>query len=384
VSGFLVFVTFLSLVITLAVNAAVPLYLARRRNRAAPRPPISILKPLKGVDDGLFENLASFAAQRYPRFELVFGVSDPNDPALAVIERLRRAFPETAISVSTQAPDLGRNPKVNNLAALSRHASHPYWLISDSNTRVHPDYLAETVAEFRDPHVGLVTNVLAGTRERGLYALLENLHLNSFVASAVCAAQLARTPIVIGKSMLFRRRDLEALGGFEAVRDVLAEDHELGLRFRRAGFRVALSPHVVSTVNERWSRRSFLNRHLRWGQIRRRMAPFAFFGEPLLQPTWWALALAMTGEIGLAAAAVGAKVVADSLLALRLRGVAYPLARLACIPVKDLALAAVWLVAAFRRRVFWRGHVLWIGPGTRLLDVAPRRRARRALAEARG
>jgi ceramide glucosyltransferase len=366
----LVFLSFLSLGLTLATNLAVPVYLRRKRRGAGPRPPISVLKPLRGVDDGLYENLASFAAQRYPRFELVFGVADPRDPALEVVERLRRDFPETAIRVSTHAPDVGRNPKVSNLVALSRLATFPHWLISDSNTRVHPDYLSETSAELRDPRVGLVTSVLAGVREKGLGALLENLHLNSFVASAVCSAQLARSPIVIGKSMLFRRRDLEALGGFDAVRDVLAEDHALGLRFRRAGWKIALSPHVVTTVNERWSLRSFANRHLRWAQIRRRMAPLAFFTEPLLQPVWWATALALEGRPALAGAIVLAKVVSDSLLARRLRGVSFPPRGLLLIPAKDLAIAALWLVAAFRRRVVWRGNPLVLGPGTRLLDAA--------------
>jgi ceramide glucosyltransferase len=365
----LVFVAFLSLGLTLATNLAVPVHLRRRKRGAGPRPPISVLKPLKGVDDGLFENLASFAAQRYPRFELVFGVADPGDPALEVVERLREAFPRVAIRVSTSAPDLGRNPKVSNLAALSRLAGHPYWLISDSNTRVHPDYLAEAVAEFKDPHVGLVTNVLAGVRERGLGALLENLHLNSFVASAVCAAHLVRSPIVIGKSMLFRSRDLRSVGGFEGVRDVLAEDHALGLRFRKAGFKVALSPHVVSTVNERWRVRSFLNRHLRWSQIRRRMAPLAFFTEPLLQPVWWATALALAGRPVLALGIVVAKVASDFLVARRLRGTSFPPRGLLLVPLKDLALAALWLVAAFRRRVVWRGTVLRLGAGTHLGEL---------------
>ncbi|MCK6459865.1 MAG: glycosyltransferase [Planctomycetes bacterium] len=376
---FLVSLAFLSLGLTLAANLAVAVHLRRRGRAAGARPPVSLLKPLKGVDDGLYENLASFAAQRYPRFELVFGVADPRDPALEVLERLRRAHPDVPIRVSTCAPDLGRNPKVNNLAAMSRLASHAHWLISDSNTRVHPDYLAELVSEMRDPRVGLVTSVLAGAGEKGMGALFENLHLNSFVASAVCAAQICRTPIVIGKSMLFRKADLAAVGGFEAVRDVLAEDHALGIRFRKAGFKVALSPHVVATVNVRWSFRSFLSRHLRWAQIRRRMAPLAFFTEPLLQPVWWAASLAAAGRPALAIAIVAAKVLSDSVVARRLRGVSFPPRGLLMIPAKDLVLLGLWLVAAFRRRVVWRGNVLRLGAGTALLD-APRRRAKVTLA----
>jgi ceramide glucosyltransferase len=379
VTGFLVFTAFLSLGLTLATNLAVAVHLRRRGRAAGARPPVSVLKPLKGVDDGLYENLASFAAQRYPRFELVFGVADPRDPALQVVERLRRAHPGVPIRVSTSAPDLGRNPKVSNLAAISRLASHAHWLISDSNTRVHADYLADLVSEMRDPRVGLVTSVLAGAGEKGTGALFENLHLNSFVASAVCAAQACRTPIVIGKSMLFRKADLATVGGFEGVRDVLAEDHALGLRFRKAGFRVALSPHVVTTVNVRWGLRSFLSRHLRWAQIRRRMAPFAFLAEPLLQPVWWSALLAAAGRPLPALAIVIAKVLSDALVARRLRGVSFPAKGLLWIPVKDLVLAGLWLVAVFRRRVVWRGNVLRLGAGTALLD-APRRRAKATLA----
>ncbi|HEX5137908.1 MAG TPA: glycosyltransferase [Planctomycetota bacterium] len=378
-TGFLVFLAFSSLALTLATNLLVAVHLRRRRGGASPRPPISVLKPLKGVDDGLYENLASFAAQRYPRFELVFGVADPRDPALEVVERLRREYPDVAIRVSTCAPDLGRNPKVSNLAAIARLASHAHWLISDSNTRVHPDYLAALVSELRDPRVGLVTSVIAGAGERGTGALFENLHLNSFVASAVCSAQICKTPIVIGKSMLFRSADLATVGGLEGVRDVLAEDHALGLKFRKAGFRVALSPFVVTTVNERWSVRSFLSRHLRWAQIRRRMAPLAFFTEPLLQPVWWAAAVAAAGRPALALAIALAKVSSDALVARRLRGASFPPKGLLLVPVKDLILLALWLVAAFRRRVVWRGNVLRLGAGTALVD-APGRHAKATLA----
>jgi ceramide glucosyltransferase len=369
-SDILLIVTLASLALTLGIYATVPFFLRRPRAPAGRRPPISVLKPLKGVDDGLYENLASFAVQRYPRFQIVCGVADPHDPAIEVVRRLQRDFPHADIVISTQARGRGRNPKVNNLAALSARARHPYWLISDSNTRVHPDYLAENVAEFfANPRVGLVTNLFVGTQEETVGAILENLELNSFVASAVCASQLlTKTPIVIGKSMMFRRDDLEALGGWAAVRDILAEDYVLGARFREAGFKVTASAHVVTTVNQRWGFRRFLNRHLRWCQMRRRMTAPVFFTENLVRPTLWAFLLACAGQPLPAAAVVAAKVAADAALTRRLRGHAYPLHRLLLIPFKDLLLAGVWLVAVFRRRVWWRDNPLWIGPGTLLLE----------------
>jgi ceramide glucosyltransferase len=222
-----------------------------------------------------------------------------------------------------------------------------------------------------------VTNVLAAEGTDRLGGILECLQLNSFVASAVSFARIiGGRACVIGKSMLFRRRDLARLGGFWAVRNVLAEDYVIGRAFELAGYKVAVSPHVVTTVNQGWTAERFINRHLRWAQMRRRLSLPAYVGELLLNPVLWitlalcAFALAHR-QIDVRVAALGCagiamKCASDALLSKRLRGEWLPLQHVALIPLKDLLIAGIWLVAAFRRTVNWRGNLLQIEAGSAL------------------
>jgi ceramide glucosyltransferase len=344
------------------------------------RPRISVLKPLCGVDEGLYENLVSFAEQDYPDYELVIGVADARDPALVIVQRLRAAYPALELKVVVHGEhDPLANPKVISLTHMAHVARHDYLLVSDSNVRATPDYLARIAAEMSDPAVGLVSNLIVGAGEASVGAHCENLHLNTFVIGGVCIADLADTPCVVGKSMLMRRRELEALGGFASLRNVLAEDYLLGQRYHAAGYRVVLSQHTVATHNQRLSMRRFLSRHLRWAQLRRVCAIGPFCSEPLLYSSPWIVAPLLASEAGtvelLAPAcslALAAHLASAGLIARRACG-RWPAARsLLLLPLKDTLLLGVWTVALLRRSVEWRGHRLRIEAGSRLVTLPAR------------
>ncbi len=359
-------------------------------------PKLTILKPLKGVDAELFENLCSVARQDYPDFEIVLGLEDPDDPAVAVAHRLRREHPDVRIKVVTGAPAVALNPKVNNLMHMVRFARHDLWLVSDSNVRVEPGYLRAMVAELADPAVGLVHSALVGLGDETLGARLENLQMNTVTAYGVAGLEvLSGHPLVIGKSMLFRRSTLEELGGFRCVANVLAEDYVLGRKFEAAGHRVRLSTHRVGVVNEGWSLSRFLNRQLRWSQMRRQQALLAYLIEPGMSTLLWAVALvpsalaadltapARWALLALAPLCLSARIGVERAQLRYVRGEPLRLGELLPWALKDLLLLALWGVGLFHRTIDWRGNRLRIGPGSVLSPIAPSRRGGRGVARSR-
>ena len=338
---------------------------------ASPLPGITVLKPLCGRDPSLEENLATFFAQDYPAFELVFGVQDPDDPALEVVERLRARHPEVTCRVLRQGSSGAKNPKVQNLMGMTAVASHDLCLISDSNVSAPPTYLRELAAAIADPAVGLVTNVFAGVGEESLGAALENVQLNGFVASGTTLPNAMGNAAVVGKSMLFRRSVLERLGGLQSVAHVLAEDYVLGKMFQHAGYAVVVGPTVLRCHNGQQSLSRFFDRQKRWGMLRLRLSPLAHVLEPLASPfvmlpvAWialgpWALAWSL------------------SLLLLRdlggwwlLRGRDRLYLPLLLGGLRDLTMLAAWIAVPFVKYVTWRGTRMRVGTGT--LVFAPDR-----------
>ena len=340
-------------------------------------PGISVLKPLCGDDDDLAANIASFAALPYPgQWEVILGVRSPEDPAWPVAEEAIRRWPHR-MRLVRQEGECGLNPKVNQLVGMARAARHDLLVISDSNIRVPDGYLEDIAAHLARPGIGCVTHPIGGAGQRTFGAFLDNVHLASTVATGMVAAKrFARKPLVVGKSMALWRHDLELLGGFESVANVLAEDHALGNRLRRElRVGVAVSTLPVWNIAVEKSVGHFFRRYLRWSVIHRTAISFpAYLAESLLNPIPLAvIGYALRPTAGAAATLAVCAVLKPTLDAVafsRLRRELFSWRAFGVVWVKDLLLFVAWIHGLFARTVVWRGNRLRVHAGSRLVPLA--------------
>lgn len=344
---------------------------------ASPEPPeawpgVTVLKPVKGLDPDLEENLRSVFRQDYPNFQVIVGAADASDPAVAVARQVAAEFPHIPCRLVAESRAGGPNPKVANLANMLPYAWHEVLLVSDSNVFLHPRTLRDMVAHLQQDGVGLVSSPIRGTQATSFGGACDALLLNTFVMGGTAAMhRLLSGVCVVGKSMMLRRSTLEAMGGFRYLAQFLAEDQVCGQEVAAQGLGVVLATLPVHNVTGGASLAQVASRYLRWAKIRRRMAPWGFLGEPLLFP----LALA-TGGLVLAPAVLGAGVwlavfFAQLLLsrwALRLVGEVESWPRLAAFVLVAEHLAVItWFLAWFSRTVSWRGKSFTLGSRTRLV-----------------
>lgn len=340
-----------------------------------PFPPVSILKPLKGIDDNLFDNLESFCMQDYPEFEIIFSLQDRNDLAYKVARKIKDKHTDKNISIMIERCDDGLNPKVNNLIPAYKASKYEHILISDSNVLVGKDYLKEIVKHMDDAEVGLVSSVIRGVGGRTAGAIFENLHLNSFVIGSVCFLdKFLKMPCVVGKSMLMRKSDLESTGGFKAVKDLLAEDYIIGKRMKDMGRRVVLSDYTINTVNKYWGMKNFLNRHIRWGKLRWRIGGVQYLSELVANTVFMSFVPVflygpsrMTMSFALFTSSL--KIMGDLYLGRRIKADISPLFYMLS-PVKDMMVGFMWFVPLLSNTVVWRGNRYIIGKASRLSPCA--------------
>jgi len=331
-------------------------------NSVRPTQPVSILKPLRGTDPEMYESLRSHCLQDYPEYEIIFGVSDANDPAIQLVQQLKAEFPQRPIRLMVCPERLGSNTKVSNLAQMARQARHEYIIVNDSDIRVDPDYLSRVLAPLTDPAIGLVTCLYRGIANATLGSRLESLGISTDFAAGVLVAQTVENGIRfgLGSTLAFHRRDLLAIGGFEALVDYLADDYQIGSRIAALGLKVDLSDVVVDTFLPRYTLRGFFDHQLRWARTVRDSRFWGYvglgltFGLPwgLLAlifsrgAAWaWAL-LACTAAIRLAVAIVVGKSVLQDRQVVR---------SLALIPVRDVFALLVWIVSFAGHSIVWRG-----------------------------
>ena len=341
----------------LAIVAAARWAFCAPSGGAAPTPPVSILKPVRGRDPRFWDAIRSHAEQQYPEFEILFGVADACDPALEDIRRLEREYPALRIRthiVSTTAP----NAKTGVLAELARQARYPVLLVNDSDIRVPPGYLAAVTAPLADPSVGLVTCLYRAAAE-SWPARAEALGIaTEFAPSVLVARLLGVAEFALGSTMVFRAATLAEIGGFEAIFDYLADDYQLGSRIHQRGYRIRFAPVVVETNLGGGSLADVWRHQLRWSRTIRVSRPSGYFGYVVTHATLWAAVALAAGQWRAALLAMALRMLAGVWTGAGILGDSKTACDFWLIPFRDLAGFAVWMAGLFGDTVDWRGQKL--------------------------
>jgi ceramide glucosyltransferase len=349
----------------LAAILAARIFIAQRR-AAIPAftPGVSILKSLKGLDPGMMDAFRSHCRQNYTgEYELLFGASSLDDPAVAAVEQLKLEFPALAIQLVECPARLGTNGKVSTLTQLATHARYDFLLINDSDITVSPRYLERVMAHFADAQTGMVTALYRGRAHQTLASRLEALGIATDFQAGVLLSKMLEGGLHygLGSTLAVRREALEKLGGLITLVDHLADDYELGARIDGAGYRVVLSAEVVETAIPAYGWRGFVDHQLRWARTVRDARPGGYAGLLFTHGMAWALLNVLASGLspvslwllGLSfflrlalAMTVGAEVLGDHQV----------LPGLWLLPLRDVVAMGVWIAGFAGNTIVWRGQ----------------------------
>ena len=321
--------------------------------------PLSVLKPLAGLDEDLDVNLRTFFEQDYAEFEILFAVRTESDPAVEVVRKLQAAFPDIPSRLLLTGEPPYPNAKVWSLQLMCAAAQHDILVMSDSDVRVTPWMLSTIAAEFQDPALGVCTCPYRAVAGRGLWSTLETLAMNTeFLAGVLVARLLEGMKFALGPTITARKQALEAIGGFPALSRYLAEDFVMGNFAAEKGWGVLLSSYVVEHLNPSETFLQNASHRLRWNRSTRRSRPAGYVGQlftnplPLavllwiIRPAWWPLAVVTIGLRAVAAYATAWTVLRDR-TTLRLWSL---------IPLQDFLSLLFWIGGFFGNTIEWRGQ----------------------------
>lgn len=357
------------LYLTLAIVLVLWLRATRHSPDVAATPAVSLLKPLHGAEPGLYDNLATFLRQDYPgSVEAIFGVQNGQDPAIGVVRQLQRDFPGAAIRLVVDATSHGTNRKVSNLINMEREIRHEVVLLADSDMRVGPDYLRRVTAELARPGVGAVTLLYNGLPTASVWSRLAALGIDAhFLPNVVVGTTLGMAKPCFGSTIALGRGTLEAIGGFRAVANELADDYVVGSRVRDLGLSVAIPAFTVGHACHERGVADLVRQELRWARTVRQLDPGGHAGSVLVHPFALALLAWMLG-------ANAAPVFVLAAIALRI-GLCLAAERAFgvwrhdywLVPLRDLASFGIFVTSFLGRDVSWRGHRYSVAPGGALI-----------------
>jgi ceramide glucosyltransferase len=332
-------------------------------------PPVSILKPVRGLDPGSYENFASFCRQDYPDYEILFCVGDTNDPAFPLLEQVVREFPEQQIRILIGSGREAANDKVAKLVRLVDEASHEYLVISDSDVRVKSNYLRKTIAPLANPKTGAATCFYVPIEETSWVQRLQDVGmLSDFYPGILVAKQLDGVKFALGPTIATTRTRLQAFGGYAFLENRPADDLMVGRLIADQGFEVEILPYAISTVPDYQSLSDLFHKRLRWITVMRHMRPWGHLGLIFTLGLPWALlAVALHPTFAIAGAYLGGylafRITMTALVGtwgLRQRGVWQ---KILLIPLWDAVACLIWLVSFARRSIRWRGQNYLIRDG---------------------
>lgn len=335
-------------------------------------PPVTILKPICGLDSDAYQNLASFCQQNYPKYQIIFSIRDPQDSAVEVVQKIIYNFPNIDIQLVVSTRPLGTNPKVSNLANAQAHAKYSIWAIADSDIRVDPDYLIRVIQPMRDSSVGVVT-CLYRSLANGWVAILEAVGISTeFHSGVLVARKMEGMKFALGSTIVIQKAVLEAIGGFLAIADYLADDFLLGNLAAKAGYKVVLSDYVVEHTLSKGCITESIKRQIRWARGTRVSRPWGYLGLIFTYGTATSLLLLIaTGGSVLGWAGLiitwSARLLMGWVVGVWSLKDSVAKKFLWLVPVRDLISFALWCYSFISNQIEWRGQKLKLTKGGKLL-----------------
>ncbi|HZZ65274.1 MAG TPA: bacteriohopanetetrol glucosamine biosynthesis glycosyltransferase HpnI [Candidatus Baltobacteraceae bacterium] len=335
--------------------------------------PVTVLKPLRGLEPRLYENLSSFCRQRFARYQIIFGAADAGDPALAVARRVARDYPQCDITIVAGRAEYAANPKVGNLLGMMPFVKHPIIVLADSDIEIDDSYLSTVTAGFTDPQTGAVTCLYGAVPRTGWVSQLAAMYVNeSFAPSVLVARAIEPLNYAFGATIAVRAGVLEAIGGLSALRDYIGDDYMLGRLVARAGYRVTLAPYVVQTDATDADLAALWAHELRWARTIRLQRPAGYAGSVITNVLPFAFLFAAASRCAAGYLAFALAALVRVMLSAQARKTFAPSARagLWLVPVRDVLSLGVWCAGLSGHGVTWRTRNYNVQSGGRM-DESP-------------